>query len=142
MPTYLDEEIHVLLLGLLRRLALLSVPAVPVTCYFLEYLPLGATGEVQHTRTRGRHVALGGLLVQTVDLDLLSLRHLSRAVLGQTTDNLHCLLELSVAHAVRKWTPIVAAQPHETRAQRALFATLGLVTWTNQKPSCGGVEPL
>ena len=64
------------------------------------YIPLGATSEVQHARARRRHVALGGLLVKAVDLELLGLGHLRRAVLRETADNFNGLLELGVAHVV------------------------------------------
>ena len=60
--------------------------------------PLSAARQVQHTRALRVAVALGGLLVQAVELELLSLCHLGGAVLGQVADNLDSLLELSVTH--------------------------------------------
>lgn len=60
--------------------------------------PLSAARQVQHTRALRVAVALGGLLVQAVELELLSLCHLGGAVLGQIADDLDSLLELSVTH--------------------------------------------
>lgn len=60
--------------------------------------PLSAARQVQHTRALRVAVALGGLLVQAVELELLSLCHLGGAVLGKIADDLDSLLELSVTH--------------------------------------------
>ena len=60
--------------------------------------PLSAARQVQHTRALRVAVALGGLLVQAVQLELLSLCHLGGAVLGKIADDLDSLLELSVTH--------------------------------------------
>lgn len=80
----LEEEVDVFLLGVLRRLTLELVPGVPLV----------ATGLVKDTRARNVDIAHSSLLVQAVDLKLLGLVWLHRAILRKVLDHMDSLLEL------------------------------------------------